>query len=75
MCSRPGISTALSILRFSQANPSVQHFHAMKKVLRYFRRNISMRLTLEGVGEDDHSLQLSGYANADRDNDATPQKP
>jgi hypothetical protein len=47
----------------------------MKKVLhlRYLQGTINMRLTL-GEWGDDHSIQLSGYADADCDNDATQRK-
>jgi hypothetical protein len=63
ICSRLDISTALSILGSAQANPSVQHFQAIKKVLRYLKGTISMCLTLGGG--DDHSKHLSGYADVD----------
>jgi hypothetical protein len=46
--SRPDIATALSILGSAQANPSVQHFQALKKLLRYLKGTISMRFTLGG---------------------------
>jgi hypothetical protein len=72
ICSRPDIATALSILGSAQANPSFHHFQAMKKVLRYLKDTISMRLTLGG--SDAESIQLSGYANADWGNDATHRK-
>jgi hypothetical protein len=44
----------------------------MKKLLRYLKGTISMRLTL-GAG-DAQSIQLSGYAHADWGNDATQRK-
>jgi hypothetical protein len=36
-CTRPDISTALSILGSAQANTTVAHMHALKMVLRYLK--------------------------------------
>jgi hypothetical protein len=49
VCTRPDISTALSILGSAQANPMVPHMQALKKVLRYLKGSPSMSLTLGGV--------------------------
>jgi hypothetical protein len=46
---RPDISTTLSIRGSAQANPSVAHMQALKKVLRYLKGTPSMSLTLGGV--------------------------
>jgi hypothetical protein len=48
-CTRPDISTALSILGSAQANPNVAHMQALKKVLRYLKGSSNMSLTLGGV--------------------------
>jgi hypothetical protein len=48
VCTRPDISTALSILGSAQANPTVAHMQALKKVLRYLKGSPSMSLTLGG---------------------------
>jgi hypothetical protein len=45
VCTRPDISTALSILGSAQASPTDAHLQALKKVLRYLRGTIDMRLT------------------------------
>jgi hypothetical protein len=59
VCTRPDVSTALSILRSAQASPTDAHMHALKKVLRYLHGTIDMRVTLRGGGTD-HSLQHIG---------------
>jgi hypothetical protein len=46
---RPDISTALSILGYAQANPTVAHMQALKKVLRYLKGSPNMSLTFGGV--------------------------
>jgi hypothetical protein len=48
VCTRPDISTALSILDSAQTNPTVAHMQALKKVLRYLKGSPSMSLTLGG---------------------------
>jgi hypothetical protein len=48
-CTRPDVSTALSILGSAQASPTDAHLHALKKVLRDLHGTIDMRLTLGGV--------------------------
>jgi hypothetical protein len=48
VCTRPDISTALSILGSAHANPTVAHMHALKKVLRYLKGSPGMSLTLGG---------------------------
>jgi hypothetical protein len=67
VCTRPDVSTALSILRSAQASPTDAQQHALKKVHRYLHGTIDMRMTLgRGTG---HSLQLTGFADADWAND------
>jgi hypothetical protein len=63
VCTRPDVSTALSILGSAHASPTDTHLQPLKKVLRYLHGTIDMRLPL-GVGTD-HSLQLKGFADAD----------
>jgi hypothetical protein len=46
---RPDISIALSILGSAQANPTVAHMQAMKKVLRYLKGSLNMSLAFGGV--------------------------
>jgi hypothetical protein len=44
----------------------------MKKVLRYLRGTIDMRMALGGG--TDHNLQLTGFADADMTNDMSTRK-
>jgi hypothetical protein len=48
VCTRPDVSTALSILGSAQASPTDAHLQALKKVFRYFHGTIDMRMTLGG---------------------------
>jgi hypothetical protein len=72
VCTRPDVSTALSILGSAQASPTDAHLKVVKKVLRYLHGTIDMRLTL-GEGTD-HSLQLTFFADADWANDSSTRK-
>jgi hypothetical protein len=48
ICTRPEISTALSILGSAHANSTVAHLQALKKVLRYLKGSSGMSLTVGG---------------------------
>jgi hypothetical protein len=72
VCTRPDISTALSILGSAQANPTVAHMQALKKVLRYLKGSPSMSLTLGGGA--DNTLQLIGFADAEWGNDSETRR-
>jgi hypothetical protein len=72
VCTRPDVSTALSILGSAQASPTDAHMQAVKKVLRYLHGTIDMRLTLGG--STDHSLQLASFADANWANDNNTRK-
>jgi hypothetical protein len=73
MCTRPDVSTALSKLGFAQANPTEAHLQALKKVVRYMKGTLELRLTLGGGGSD-HGLQLTGFVDADWANDSRQRK-
>jgi hypothetical protein len=72
VCTRPDVSTALSILGSAQASLRDAHLHALKKVLRYLHGTIDMRVTLGG--STDHSLQLTCFADDDWANDSSTRK-
>jgi hypothetical protein len=72
VCTRPDISTALSIMGTAQASPTAAHLQALKKVLRYLHGTIDMHMTLGGGM--DHSLQLTRFADADWANDSSTRK-
>jgi hypothetical protein len=72
VCTRPDISTALSILGSAQANPTVAHMQALKKVLRYLKGSPSMSMTFGGGTEE--SLQLTCLADANLGNDSETRR-
>jgi hypothetical protein len=72
VCTRPDVSTALSILGSAQASPTDAHMQPLKKVLRYPHGTIDMRLTL-GRGTY-HILQLTSFVDADWANDSITRK-
>jgi hypothetical protein len=51
VCTRPDVSTALSILGSAQAHPTEVHLQATKNVVRYLKGTLHLRLTF-GEGED-----------------------
>ncbi len=58
---RPDISSAVSIVsRFIQ-NPGMQHWKALKRILRYLKGTSNLGLTLGGK----YGMALIGYADAD----------
>jgi hypothetical protein len=71
VCTRPDISTALSILGSAEANPTVVHMQTLRKVLRYLKGSPSMSLTWGGA---DSSLQLTCLADADWGNDSETRR-
>jgi hypothetical protein len=73
VCTRPDVTMALSILGSAQANPTEAHLQALKKFLRYLHGTIDMRLAFWG-GDTDHSLQLTGFADANWANDSGTRK-
>eukprot|EP00873_Tetraselmis_striata_P024207 jgi/Tetstr1/444471/TSEL_032352.t1 len=62
-CTRPDITTALSILGSVQKEPRVMHMTALKKVLRYLKGTMHRGITLGADSTD--NLRLVGYADAD----------
>jgi hypothetical protein len=46
VCTRPDVSTALSILSSAKAHPTEVHLQALKKAVRYLKGTIQLRLTL-----------------------------
>jgi hypothetical protein len=63
VCSRPYVSTCLSIFGSAQAHPTEVHVQALKKVVRYLKGTLHIRMTLGGG--TDHSLQLTCFVDAD----------
>jgi hypothetical protein len=64
VCTRPDVSSALDILEFAQAHPTVAHLQALKKVLRYLHGTLDLRMTLGqgggGCGPQSPTHRLCG---------------
>jgi hypothetical protein len=72
VCTRPDVSTSLSILGYASANHTEGHRQALMKVVRYLKGTIQMRMT--SGGEPYQSLKLTGFADADWANDNITRK-
>jgi hypothetical protein len=46
VCTRPYVSTALSILGSAQAHPTEAHIQALNKVICYLHGTLNLRVTL-----------------------------
>lgn len=60
-CTRPDIAFAVGTLGQFSANPSMEHWQAAKRVLRYLRGTSDFALQLGGTDK----LTLQGYSDAD----------
>ena len=61
VCTRPDISFAMGLLGRYQSNPGMEHWKALKKVMRYLQGTKDFKLTYE---KTDH-LEVVGYTDAD----------
>jgi len=62
---RPDIAFAVQCLSQFSANPSPEHWTAVKRVFRYLLGTRTYSLTLGACSKDEVSIQLNGYADAD----------
>ena len=71
LCTRPDVSSALSVTSRYQSDPSVGHWVAVKNILKYFRRTKDVFL-IYGDGD----LIINGYTDSsfqsDRDDSKSP---
>jgi hypothetical protein len=58
LCTRPDVSNALSLIRRYQSDPGVEHWIAIKNILKYLNRTKEMFLVYGG-----DELVVKGYAN------------
>ncbi|KAM1427662.1 hypothetical protein ACFXTO_020187 [Malus domestica] len=65
ICTRPDIAYAVSITSRYQSNPGLEHWAAVKTVLKYLRRTKDMFLVYGGAAE----LRVEGYTDADFQSD------
>ena len=65
-CTRPDISYTVNRLAAYTANPSLQHYGAVKRVLRYLAGTRNLAITYQKISDEtnDDSMQLHGYSDA-----------
>ena len=65
LCTRPDVSNALSLTSRYQSDPGVEHWTAVKNILKYLNRTKEMFLVYGG----DEQLVVKGYVDASFDTD------
>ena len=60
LCTRPDVSLAISMARRFRSDPGVEHWTAVKNILKYLKRTKDMFLVYGG----DQELVVKGYVNA-----------
>ena len=63
ICTRPDIAFAVNRLSRYCSNPTQEHHAAAKRILRYLKGTVNLRITYTGSAE--RSPQLIGYCDAD----------
>ena len=67
---RPDIAAAIGILCMRVSNPRQRDWNALKRVIRYLKQTISLKLKISA----DHDLDLVGYVDADWGGDISDRK-
>ena len=70
LCTRPDVCLAISLAGWYQSNPAVDHWTAVKNILKYLKRTKDMFLVYGGEKE----LIVNGYVDASFDTDPTDSK-
>ena len=70
LCTRPDVCLAISLAGRYQSNPGVDHWTAVKNILKYLKRTKDMFLIYEG----DEELVVNGYVDASFDIDPDDSK-
>ena len=70
LCTKPDVCLAISIAGRYQINPGVDHWTAVKNILKYLKRNKDMFLVYGG----DKELFVNGYVDASFDTDPDDSK-
>ena len=70
LCTRPDVCLAISIAGRYQSNPEVEHWTAVKNILKYLKRTKDMFLIYGG----DKELIVNGYVHASFDIDPDDSK-
>jgi hypothetical protein len=61
LCTRPDLAFPISVLSQHMANPSMEHWMAMKRVFRYLQGTLQMKLHFGAIP----SKEVLGYCDAD----------
>ena len=69
LCTRPDIAYAVSVTSRFQSNPGLEHWVAVKAILKYLRRTKDLVL-IYGGGD----LQLTGFTDSDFQSDVDDRK-
>ena len=70
MCTRPDVCLAISLAGSYQSNPGVDHWTAVKNIMKYLKRTKDMFLVYGG----DKELVVNGYVDASFDTDPDDSK-
>ena len=70
LCTRPDVCLVISISGTYQSNPGVEHWTAVKNILKYLKRTKDMFLVYAGEKE----LVVKGYVDASFDTDPDDSK-
>ena len=70
LCTRPDVCFAISLAGRYQSNPGVDHWTAVKNILKYLKRTKDMFLIYGG----DKELIVNGYVDASFDSDPDDSK-
>ena len=70
LCTRPDVCLAISLAGGYQSNPRVEHWTAVKNILKYLKRTKDMFLIYGG----DKELVVNGYVDASFDTDPDDSK-
>ena len=66
LCTTPNVCLAISLARMYQSNPGVDHWIAVKNIVKYLKRTRDMFLVYGG----DKELVVNGYVDASFDTDS-----
>ena len=70
LCTRPDVNLAVSLVGRYQSNPGMEHWTAVKNILKYLKRTKEMFLVYGG----DKELVVKGYVDAIFDTDLDESK-
>ena len=70
LCTRPDVNLAVSLVGRYQSNPGMEHWTAVKNILKYLKRTKDMFLVYGG----DEELVVKGYVDASFDTDLDDSK-